>query len=588
MYADASPTAVERAGAYADMPPITVPGFDSLDAVELGYKKGLLEDSFFWFSRFALKQRTGVRFVLGRHHKLVCQTLERVYRGEIKRLLINIPPGYSKTELAVVDFISWCLAKRPQSRFIHVSSIDGLVLENSSSTRKTIQSEGYQAFWPLKLQADSKSKRKWYVDEYDGGMYAVPTNGAVTGFRAGRIGFKGFSGALIFDDPLKPVDANHVIKREAVNDQYNETVRSRIAHENVPVIVIMQRVHNEDMSHFLLTGGSGDKWHHLELPVEIRDDYEYPQEYTHGIPIKHNLAPGPLWDYKHNEHNINELKTNPKTKYVFDAQYMQRPSAKGGTLFSPSWWSYYREFDSAQSRIYLESGRVVQILYKAIYADTAQKTKNHNDFSVLQLWGKGDDGRIYLLDQLRARYEAPDLEKQAIRFIRKHQYRAHVNSMGVRTIKIEDKSSGTGLIQTLRRKGFNVDGIPRNIDKVSRANDGAPRIAEGEVVLPINAYWLPDFVKEFADFSPLMTHAHDDQIDAALDAVQDMLTLTNEIDYERYMNDETETAYEEADDDFEFDENVEIIGLEPPPIDYEKLYRSDESDDDIEIVGLAA
>jgi predicted phage terminase large subunit-like protein len=583
MYAEAQLTATQKASAY-----FSVPGFSEFEADELGYKKGLLEDSLFWFSRFALKQRTGVRFVLGRHHKLVCDTLEKVFKGEIRRLLINIPPGYSKTELAVVDFISWCLAKKPQSRFIHVSSLDGLVLENSSSTRKTIQSEGFQTFWPLKLQADSKSKRKWYVDEYDGGMYSVPTNGAVTGFRAGRIGFKGFSGALIFDDPLKPVDANHVIKRKAVNDQYNETVRSRIAHENVPVIVIMQRVHNEDLSHFLLTGGSGEKWHHLELPVEIRDDYEYPIEYTYGIPIRHNLAPGPLWDYKHNMAQINGLRMNPKTKYVFDAQYMQRPSSKGGTLFQPNWWSYYGEYDAAQSRVYLESGRVIQLLYKSIYADTAQKTKNYHDYSVFQLWGKGDDGRIYLLDQLRARLEAPDLEKQAIRFVRKHQYRAHVNSMGVRSIKVEDKSSGTGLIQTLKRKGFNIDGIPRNIDKVSRATDGAPRIAEGEVVLPNSAYWLPDYVKEFADFSPLMSHAHDDQIDATLDAVQDMLTSTNEIDYDRFINNETETSYEGIDDDFEFDENVEILGLEIP-IDYEKLYRSDESDDDdIEIEGLAA
>jgi len=581
MYAE---TAVDTGRLNGYMPPVAVPEFNNYTTDELSYKKGLLEDSLFWFSRFALKHRIGVRFVLGRHHRLVCETLERVYRGEIKRLLINIPPGYSKTELAVVDFISWCLAKKPQSRFIHVSSLDGLVLENSSSTRKTIKSEGYQAFWPLKLQADSKSKRKWYVAEYDGGMYCVPTNGAITGFRAGRMGFKGFSGALIFDDPLKPVDANHIIKREAVNDQYNETVRSRLAHEDVPVIVIMQRVHNEDLSNFLLTGGSGEKWHHLELPVEIREDYEYPADYTHGIPIEHNLEPGPLWGYKHNDYQINVLKTNSRTKYTFDAQYMQRPSTKGGVIFSPSWWQYYNEFDSSQSRVYLEGGRVVQLLYKSIYMDTAQKTKTYNDFSVMQLWGKGDDGRIYLLDQIRARYESPDLEKQAIRFIRKHQYRAHVNSMGVRAVKIEDKSSGTGLIQALRRKGFNVDEIPRNIDKVSRATDGAPRIAEGEVVLPVNVYWLPDLIKEFADFSPLMTHAHDDQIDASLDAIQDMLTNTQEIDYERYMNDEVE----EYETEEEFDENVEILGLISPEIDYEKLYRSDESGDDIEIVGLAA
>lgn len=478
----------------------------------------------------------GIKFVVGRHHKLICDTLERVYNGEITRLIINVAPGYSKTETAVPGFISWCLAKRPQSRFIHTSSGDQLVLENSTNTKRTIQTENYQTFWPLKLQDDSRSKRKWYVKDYDGGMYAVPSGGGVTGFRAGRIGFNGFSGALIFDDPLKPADANHEILRRTVNEQYNETVRSRIAVETTPVILIMQRVHADDLSAYLLKGGSGEKWHHLDLPVEIQAEREYPVEFTHGIPIEYDLKPGPLWEYKHNQAQIDTLKTSAKTRYVFDAQYMQRPSSKGGNVFNPDWWSYYDSFDPVQSRVNLESGRVVQLHYKNVYADTAQKTKEVNDFSVFQCFAMGDDGRIYLLDQLRARLEAPDLERQFIRFLLKHQYQPRVCSMGMRAVKVEDKVSGTGLIQAVRRKGFNVTGIPRNRDKVSRAMDGAPRIADGMVVLPRNAFWLPDYIKEFADFSPMMTHSHDDQIDPTLDAINDMLTDSKDIDYEFYHN----------------------------------------------------
>ena len=528
--------------------------FSKFNTQQLSHLKLLLEDSLFYFSRVFVKSRIGIKFVIGRHHKLLCETLERVYNGEITRLIINIPPGYSKTELAVCQFIAWCLAKSPYCRFIHTSSGKDLVLENSSNTKNTILTEEYQTLWPLKLQEDSRSKSKWYVQEYGGGMLAVQSGGQLTGFRAGRMGFEDFSGAILFDDPLKPEDANYAVARNRINDRYNETVRSRLATEQTPVIVIMQRVHQDDLSAYLLKGGSGEKWYHLELPAEINQNRSYPSEFTHGIPILHNLKDGPLWLYKHTLDDLNMMKVGAKTKYTYAAQYDQRPNVKGGSIFNSNWWCFYDSFDSSQNMIHLENGEKVKILYKNVYADTAQKIKEVHDFSVFQLWGKGEDNRIYLLDQIRARFEAPDLEKQFLRFLERHQFNPPFNMMGVRHKKVEDKSSGTGLIQAIRRKGISIEGIPRNRDKVSRANDGAPRIEEGSVVLPKETFWVYDYLKEFSDFSPLMTHEHDDQIDATLDAIQDMLIGDeNYIDYDSAYNNDLDIS-----DNFE---DLEVIGL---------------------------
>jgi predicted phage terminase large subunit-like protein len=444
------------------------------------------------------------------------------------------------------------LAKSPYCRFIHTSSGKDLVLENSSNTKNTILTEEYQTFWPLKLQEDSRSKSKWYVQHHGGGMLAVQSGGQLTGFRAGRMGYDAFSGAILFDDPLKPEDANYALARNRINDRYNETVRSRLATEQTPVIVIMQRVHNDDLSAYLLKGGSGEQWYHLELPAEINENRSYPSEFEYGIQIPHELEPGPLWTYKHTQDDLNLMKSSAKTKYTYAAQYDQRPNVKGGSIFNSNWWTYYESFDSSLNQITLESGMKVNLIYKNVYADTAQKIKEIHDFSVFQLWGRGVDGRIYLLDQIRARFEAPDLEKQFLRFLKKHEFNAPFNMMGIRHRKVEDKSSGTGLIQAIRRKGISIDGIPRNRDKVSRANDGAPRIEEGLLVLPKDAHWTYDYVKEFSDFSPLMTHEHDDQIDATLDAINDMLIGTEDyIDYDLAYNQETKYP----------DEELEVVGL---------------------------
>ena len=186
-----------------------------------------------------------------------------------------------------------------------------------------IKSQAYQSMWPMALRDDADSKAMWWT-EHGGGVYASSAAGQVTGFRAGHME-PGWQGALIIDDPVKPDDAYSEIVRDGVNNRFNETIKSRLAIETTPMIVIMQRIHYHDLSGYLLRGGSGEKWHHLNLPVIIDNSQPYAAQYpenTHAIPIDHGLPDGWLWPFKHNESHRVSLFSHRRTA---EAQYMQKP-----------------------------------------------------------------------------------------------------------------------------------------------------------------------------------------------------------------------------------------------------------------------
>ena len=163
-----------------------------------------------------------------------------------------MPPRYGKTELVIKIFVSWCLAKVNYSKFIHLSYSDTLALDNSAQTKEYIQSDAFQRLWCMELKKDAQSKKKWFNDN-GGGMYATASGGAITGFGAGVDGVDGFSGAILIDDPLKPDDAFSEVERNKVNNRYNNTIRSRTNTDNTPIIIIMQRLHEDDLSGFLLS-----------------------------------------------------------------------------------------------------------------------------------------------------------------------------------------------------------------------------------------------------------------------------------------------------------------------------------------------
>lgn len=191
-------------------------------------------------------------------------------------------------------------------------------------------------------------------------------------------------------------------------------------------------------------------------------------------------------------------------EYFWSAMYQQSPTAIGGDMFKAEHWKYY--------------ATLPRIRRKAIFADTALKAKEENDYSVLQCWGESFDGNIYLIDQVRGKWEAPELETNTKAFYNKHR---NADSCVCSAVYVEDKASGIGLIQSLQRKGgIPIVGIPRSIDKITRMHCGVPSVEAGMVYLPEDAPWLSDYLGEF-NAAPNGTN--DDQIDPTLDAIEHFL-----------------------------------------------------------------
>lgn len=284
------------------------------------------EEDGLYFCRYFFKERFGTKMVVGRHHRIIQNALDRTMLSPdhpdfISRLIINVPPGYTKTELASISYMARGFAINPSSRFLHLSYSDNLVLQNSNTVRDIVKHKAFQNMWNVTVKTDTDSKKIWHTTD-NGGVTATAAGGQVTGFRAGHMDYDNFSGALIIDDPVKPDDAYSETMRKKVNNSFNETVSSRVAIETVPIIVIMQRIHWDDLSGHLLRGGSGEIWHHLNLSVLINNDEKYPSEYTQGQPIDHGLDDGWLWPFKHNDDHESALRSH-RRKWA--AQYQQRP-----------------------------------------------------------------------------------------------------------------------------------------------------------------------------------------------------------------------------------------------------------------------
>jgi len=361
------------------------------------------------------------------------------------------------------------------------------------------------------LRTDSKAKGAW-KNTAGGGMQARPAGGSITGFRAGQPE-AGFSGAFVMDDMIKPDDAYSEVTVDTINKRFNGVFRSRLMQERVtPMILIMQRIAQNDPTNFLLTGGTGEKWHHLCLPALYDKKEPYPEDYTHGISIDPKLENGPIWPFKHNEEELENLDT--ADPYVYQAQYKQAPATLGGGIFKDDWWQYYQH------------GTVIPE-FRIITGDTAQKTKERNDYSCFQLWGylKGD---LYLMDLIKGRWEAPELNTNFKLFWSKHIGTGKAATTNrLRYAAIEDKSSGTGLIQFMRKlKGQKIPmkAVQRGTDKLTRAMDTVPYLATGRIHIPSDAPFTLDFKNEFSKFSSDDTHAFDDQIDPMMDACDLLLS----------------------------------------------------------------
>lgn len=454
-----------------------------------------------YFSRYFFKQRTGGKMIVAPHHKVIQETLDRVIDGEVKRLIINVPPGYTKTELATINMMGRGLALNNRARFMHLSYSHNLALLNSSTTRNMIKSQAYQAMWPMSLRDDADSKAMWWT-EHGGGVYASSAAGQVTGFRAGHME-DGWQGALIIDDPVKPDDAYSEVVRDGVNSRFNETIKSRLAVETTPMIVIMQRIHYHDLSGYLLRGGSGEMWHHLNLPVIIDNSQPYPEENTHGIPIQHGLPDGWLWPFKHNESHRVSLESHRRT---FEAQYMQNPRRfnSEGALWNEGMISAAHALN-----IHRELARtVVAIDPQATNSDESDET----GIAVASSYGGGDERQYSVDADYSGKYSPNGWATKAIDAYKTHDADA---------IVIETNQGGDMAEDTLKNAGFKgrIIRVHASKGKYARAEPISALYAQGRVAHRGGLYVMENQMMEYV---PSTAKKSPDRLDALVWALTEL------------------------------------------------------------------
>lgn len=486
------------------------------------------EEDHLYFSRYFFMVRQNIKFLLNWHHYLISDVVQDVIEGRRKNVVINVPPGSSKTELVVINFIARGLALNPRSRFLHLSYSDDLALLNSQTARDMVRSDEFQALWPMSIADDAKAKKRWNVvidGKPAGGVYATSLGGQITGFRAGHMA-PGFQGAILIDDPLKPEDAFSKSKLDAANRKLLTTVKSRKANPDTPIVVIMQRIAENDPTGFIRQGNMGSDWTHVVIPAVIDEAYVATLEPKYQKLITRDAAGRfSYWPYKE---PVSELLIMERgegadqsgsriSRHVFTSQYQQNPVAVGGNIIRGEWFGRY--------------SALPKIEYRKIFVDTAQKTKERNDYSVFECWGYGADKKLYLLDIMRGKWEAPELEKRAISFWSKHKGQDVALFGQLRQMVVEDKSSGTGLIQKIKfLNQLPIHGIERVVDKLTRVMDVVSYIETGLVMLPEDAPFTNDFIAECEAFTADDTHAFDDQIDPMCDAIVDMLSRNNKLE----------------------------------------------------------
>lgn len=436
----------------------------------------LARQDLYFFSRWMFLQRKNFNWLRAKHHKLICDALMRVFNGECKRLIINIPPRYSKTELAVINFIAWAMGRAPDSEFIHVSYSSTLATNNSSQIRAMVQHEEFQRIFP-DLHLDSAAQHHWKTTA-GGVMYATGTGGTITGFGAGKHR-PDFAGAIIIDDPHKADEARSDIMRQNVIEWFQTTLESRKNSPDTPIIVIMQRLHEDDLAGWLLRGGNGETWEHLCLSA-WNDDQT------------------PLWPDKHDADTLRTMEQ--AAPYVFAGQYRQLPAPPDGGIIKPDMIETVDAIPAGVTRWFRgwDFGASID-----------------GDYTAGGLIGKLEDGRYIIADVVRAQAETNERDSLLVNTAKRDGQKVKIS------IPQDPGQAGKSQIVYLTKQlaGFAVRSSPESGDKITRAEPLAAQINVGNVMM-LRAPWNDALIAEMRMFP---NGKHDDQVDCLSRAFSEVI-----------------------------------------------------------------
>lgn len=426
-------------------------------------------DDLYFFSRYMFKSRKGFKWRHNWHHQVICDALMDVYHGRCPRLIINVPPRYSKTELAVINFMGWSLGNCPDAEFIHTSYSGRLAAGNSWQTRELVQHDAYRRVFPdLELRTDSQARDDWKTTK-DGCVYAVGAGGTITGYGAGK-DREGFGGAIIVDDPHKADEARSDVVRKGVIDWFQNTLESRKNARNTPIIVIMQRLHEADLSGWLLDGGNGEEWKHLVLPAIQLDDTA-------------------LWEHKHTRADLERMQE--AAPYTFAGQYQQSPAPPAGNIFKPDKIEIIDEIPTGT---------------RMARGWDFGATEGGGDWTVGAKLGVTPSGRFIICDEERIQ-RGPEGVMSALKNC------ADADGKAVK-ISIPQDPGQAGKFQAMQMvkalTGYSVIATPESGDKITRAEPFAAQVNVGNVAM-VKAPWNEALKTEFRLFP---NGANDDRIDA--------------------------------------------------------------------------
>lgn len=435
----------------------------------------IIRNSLLAFARASFRVTEGTKFEDNWHIDLICDYLTACFNREIRKLIINIPPRCMKSLLVSVDFPAWLLGNNPTEKIIVASYSQSLANKLSTKCRTIINSPFFKQVFPKLEMMDDNNQVQYYRTKQGGHRYATSVGGTITG-EGGNF--------LIIDDPIKASERHSDIAINNANTWYSESFINRMNDRRYGVeIVIMQRMAQHDLTGYLMEQGGYEL---LKIPFEVEKktivEFKgniYAERVAGDILIDRIGTPQELI---HGDMGGDGGLEN------YETQYLQNPSVAGGGIFKEEWFNYYKELPHGG--------------YRVISIDTASKVGELNDYSVATIW-QVIDNKYYLVGIFKDRLIYPSLKTKVSNLIEEHN---------PQLVLIEDKASGTQLIQDFKQHPYPIRAVVPKQDKIVRASNTSTHFEMGRVFFPeTQAKWLHDYKQELLSFP---NAKHDDQVDS--------------------------------------------------------------------------
>jgi predicted phage terminase large subunit-like protein len=417
-------------------------------------------------------------FQMNWHICAIAHHLEQVRLGNIKRLIITVPPRSLKSIMCSVAFPAFALGQDPTRRLIVASYSADLAIKHANDFRTVVNSDEYHDIFPAMRISAMKNTQTEVVTTLNGFRLAISIDGALTG-RGGDI--------IAIDDPIAALAALSQKSREHVANWFFNTALSRLDDkQSGAIVLVMQRLHEDDLAGVLLR--SSDEWTVLSLPAIAEQDEQIPID---NGQVHLRRAGDVLHPEREPREVLESLRAQLGTE-TFAAQYQQQPVPPGGAMIKRDWARRYDQLPT--------SGLIIQSW------DIGHKQGEENDYTVCTTWLICDN-RYYLIDVLRGRFDFPTLRRKVA-----EQAKLHKASQ----VLIEDPGFGGALIQELKTADFSVIAVKPEYDKKIRMGIQAGKFENGQVLFPKEAPWLRDLEEELFAFP---SGRHDDQVDSISQAL---------------------------------------------------------------------